>query len=246
MSNSLETKSYTLYLSSSDKISGTNNNATFNINFDDFLPREYDTYKLVYNFQSGGGLYQDSIFTTDKNVTIVNGIMTVAESTAIIGDGIRVGQLLTDDNITFPTYILSYGSGTGQSTGVGVTGTYNITNNNQNILSIPIGSQYFSGCKIQMNLGGRSYSFESSQTLGYTKKENNIFSSFYLENVPKTISRPTQNQITISLYNLNYSNILLYDTDLSGNILTDCTPWNIIIEFIPILNAINSYNKNIN
>ena len=32
LTNQLETKSYTLFLSSADKISGTNNQATFNIN----------------------------------------------------------------------------------------------------------------------------------------------------------------------------------------------------------------------
>ena len=50
LTNSLETKSYTLYLSSVDKVSGTNNNATFNVNFQDFLPKEYDTYKIGFSF----------------------------------------------------------------------------------------------------------------------------------------------------------------------------------------------------
>ena len=42
---------------------------------------------------------------------------------------------------------------------------------------------------------------------------------------PKMITRPTENQITISLYNLNYLsyNLLLVDTDTNGNELTDCT-----------------------
>ena len=106
-----------------------------------------------------------------------------------------------------------------------------------------------------MNLLGRSYSFDSntkspSITLGYAQRDiqttsssSNSFSVFYLQFPPKTISTPTQNQITISLYNLNYSNVLLCDTDTTGNLLTDCTPWNIIIEFTPVLSSVNSYNK---
>jgi hypothetical protein len=40
---------------------------------------------------------------------------------------------------------------------------------------------------------------------------------------PKMITRPSENQITISLYNLNYLsyNLLLVDTDTNGNALTD-------------------------
>ena len=57
--------------------------------------------------------------------------------------------------------------------------------------------------------------------------------AFYLQFPPKTISRPSQNLTTISLYNLNY-NLPLIDTDTTGSALTDCTNWNIIIEFIPI------------
>ena len=51
--------------------------------------------------------------------------------------------------------------------------------------------------------------------------------------VPKMITRPTEN---ISLYNLNYLayNLLLKDTDSNGNALSDCTPWNIILEFTPV------------
>ena len=100
-----------------------------------------------------------------------------------------------------------------------------------------------------MNLLGRSYSFDSnttgpSITLGYAQRDiqasttsSNSFSVFYLQFPPKTISRPTENQITISLYNLNYANIALYDTDASGNLLTDSTIWNIILEFVPVLSS---------
>ena len=38
---------YTLVLNSNDKVDGTNNNATFQVNWKDFLPEEYDRYKMV-------------------------------------------------------------------------------------------------------------------------------------------------------------------------------------------------------
>ena len=52
---------YTLYLSSNNKINGSNNNsAQFNVNWDTFLPRKYDYFKMIFNFQSTGGFYKDS------------------------------------------------------------------------------------------------------------------------------------------------------------------------------------------
>jgi hypothetical protein len=132
-----------------------------------------------------------------------------------------------------------------------VAGTYNITNNGQTISGIANlqGNQVFSGCKIQMNLLGRSYSFDSnttgpSITLGYAQRDiqtstssSNSFSVFYLQFPPKTISKPTEQSVTISLYNLNYANRALADTDAYGNLTTDCTAWNIILEFIPVLSS---------
>lgn len=54
-------KTYTLFLNSVNKISGTNNNATYNIVWDSFLPRKFDEYKIVFNFQSLGGFYFDVV-----------------------------------------------------------------------------------------------------------------------------------------------------------------------------------------
>ena len=65
LTNSLETKSYTVFLSSVDKASGNNNSATFQINWADFLPRKFTTYKMSFSFQSGGGNYKDSSFTNN-------------------------------------------------------------------------------------------------------------------------------------------------------------------------------------
>jgi len=258
LTNSLETKSYTLFLSSTDKVNGTNNSATFNINWDSFLPREYDTYKVAFSFQSGGGNYLDSKFSgTSQAVSIANGVLTIPASTTlstnqgVASPALRIGQLIsgsgTGGTIKSSTYILSYGTANATT----LVGTYNITNNAQTISAITNlqGNQVFSGCKIQMNLLGRSYSFDSnttspSITLGYAQRDiqtstssSNSFSVFYLQFPPKTISRPTEQAVTVNLFNLNYANRALADTDAFGNLSTDSTAWNIILEFIPVLSS---------
>ena len=63
--NQLDKNSYTLFLNSSDKVSGTNNNANFDVNWDDFLPRDIEYFKVVYSFQTAGGYYRDN-FTQFK------------------------------------------------------------------------------------------------------------------------------------------------------------------------------------
>ena len=57
--NYLDTKSYTLFLSSADKVSGTNNNAIFDIKWESFLPKEFTQFKVAYSFVSTGGYYFD-------------------------------------------------------------------------------------------------------------------------------------------------------------------------------------------
>lgn len=58
--NQLDKKSYTVFLNSTDKVSGSNNNGTYQINWDDFLPRDVDFYKVVFSFQTSGGYYRDN------------------------------------------------------------------------------------------------------------------------------------------------------------------------------------------
>ena len=52
--------SYVLYLNSVDKISGTNNNASYNVNWSAFLPYKVQQYKMTFNFLSNGGQYKDN------------------------------------------------------------------------------------------------------------------------------------------------------------------------------------------
>ena len=54
-------KTYSLVISSQDKIGGTNNNATFLVNWRDFLPEDVTNYKVNFTFQSTAGSYVDGL-----------------------------------------------------------------------------------------------------------------------------------------------------------------------------------------
>ena len=60
----MATKNYTLFMTSQDKVSGTNNNAVFNVNWESFLPRDFDTYQLDFSFHVNAGYYKDTLNTT--------------------------------------------------------------------------------------------------------------------------------------------------------------------------------------
>ncbi len=179
----LDKKTYTLYLSSADKISGKNNNATFNINWASFLPQNYTTFKVCYSFQTAGGYYKDGA------------------------------------------------------------------------------SSNFNNCKIVCDFGARSYSYDTStnapsNTLGFAQRDlqttttnSNSFAGFFYQFPAKTISRPTQNNLTVSIYNTslqnNLSNQLLLTTDNTGALSTDMTAWTLVLELIPVeppMNDIKTYS----
>jgi hypothetical protein len=87
--------SYTLYLSSADKISGNNNDAIFNINWASFLPRDIDQYKINYSFISAGGWYLDNAtpahnFSSCKVVIDFSG-RCLSYDTAVSGQSLTMG-----------------------------------------------------------------------------------------------------------------------------------------------------------
>jgi hypothetical protein len=239
--NNLETKSYTLFISSIDKTSGTNNQSSFNVNWDDFLPKEWNEYKMTFAFQSGGGYYKDSSFTNNSN-TGTGGTNTITLTVSGSTGTPVVGMIITGSNfIPTNTYI----------TAVGIAGTTQVITLSKNLtgalLGINlVGTIVFNGCKIVMNTSSKNFSFDTSSyspsyTIGYGQRDiqtatssSNSFSAFYLQFPPKSISRPSNNTLTISIYNIN-NNALLTDTNSTGTTaLTDMTPWNIILEFVPI------------
>jgi hypothetical protein len=171
MAQILDKPTYNLIINSSDKIYGTNNNATFQINWDDFLPRKFNMYKVIFSFQTTGGYYKDNTAT-------------------------------------------------------------------------PI---VYSAGKVYINTLGRSFSFDTStkspstmlgiiqRDIQTTTSSSNCLSCFYLQNAPRTISRPNQNLITIQIYN-TYTGQLLTNTDNSANSVptADMTSWTMLLDLIPV------------
>jgi hypothetical protein len=247
LSNNLDTKSYTLYISSTDKISGTNNNANFQINWVDFLPTKHKEYKMTFSFQSGGGNYKDTNSTCQCTYVAGSNILTISNLQA--GGIISVNSYFTLLNglnlngIPSGTYIIGYLTGN-----YNAAGTFYMSNNATATNAVPqwiYTNLSYSGCKIIMNSLSSSFSYDTSTksksyTLGYAQRDiqsssstSNSFSTFYLQFPPKTMIRPSENFINISIYNIN-NNILLTDSNISGYTYADMTSWNLILEFTPI------------
>ena len=95
LSTNMTSKSYSLFINAGDKISGNNNNASYNVNWDDLLPRDYDSYKMGFSFQTGGGNYKDSSAQFLGTIS-VTGVLTVTNLVAGYGTGfISIGSYIT-------------------------------------------------------------------------------------------------------------------------------------------------------
>jgi len=68
LSNVIEDMSYTLVINSSDKITGTNNNSTYYVNFDSFLPQTFNKYRVNMCFQTNGGYYKDGTYNSTNYI----------------------------------------------------------------------------------------------------------------------------------------------------------------------------------
>jgi hypothetical protein len=91
--NQLDKPSYTLFLNSTDKVSGTNNNANYDVNWDDFLPRDIEYFKVVYSFQTAGGFYRDN-FSQFKVTSYTAPVQATYQTSAIIYNPITNSTLL--------------------------------------------------------------------------------------------------------------------------------------------------------
>lgn len=170
--NTSNEKSYTVYISSNDKVNGNNNNGNYQINWDSFLPRKYQYYKCIFNFATSAGNYRD--WTTTSTINSIA------------------------------------------------------------VLNVNTGLTY-SSARVNFDMLGTSCSFDTSsrgpsKTLGYVYRDpqssgssGNSLQSFYMQSPPKTIARPTQDYVNISLYNTcNYfsNNTLLTDTNSNSTTST--------------------------
>ena len=115
----------------------------------------------------------------------------------------------------------------------------------------------FNNCRIEVDFQGRSLSYNSktggpSNILGFASRDlqtagasSNCFSCFFYQFPAKTISRPTQNTLTINIFNAgtqnNLLNQLLVDTNAAGTALVaDMTAWCMVLEFIPVASSIKT------
>jgi len=64
----LEKPTYTLYINSADKVSGSNNNGSYNVNWASFLPTDFQFYKVLFSFQTAGGNYKDASYNSTAYV----------------------------------------------------------------------------------------------------------------------------------------------------------------------------------
>ena len=140
-----EGKSYVVVLNSADKTSGTNNQASFNVDFS-FLPKNYQYFKMNYSFQSAGGVYKDQIIEFGGSTS--GSTLTISTyDTAITGQFCSLNARLTSlmSNVTYlqsNTYIQSYGTGTG------LLGTYTIDMPTFDILAVSATGSLTSGSNV--------------------------------------------------------------------------------------------------
>jgi hypothetical protein len=124
---------------------------------------------------------------------------------------------------------------------------YNLQTTGGNYIDSKTGGITYSSAKLLIDFGVKSFTYDTqfsgpSNTLGIVTRDiqtsnssSNCFSAFFYQNCSKTISKPTSNSVNIQLLN-NFNNGPLYNTDASGNVLTDMTSWILFLEFIPIPN----------
>jgi hypothetical protein len=116
----IDSTTYTLVINSADKISGTNNNATFQVNWMDFLPLKYSLYKIAFSYQTVGGSYSDGTFSSSGlySNNVNQGLLSTGTnigSTSInvssIGT-VTVGMYVVGPYFSFGSYVTAVGTST--------------------------------------------------------------------------------------------------------------------------------------
>lgn len=227
---------YSLVLNSYDKISGTNNNATFDIDWT-FLPKEVDRYKCIYTFQSVGGYYTDGSIQVSQttNGSTASGATNITLSGVV---GLGVGMTLSGSVYTPANTTIS-----------AIAGNV-ITLSNATTSTIPTATSLkfystinYSAARVVVNFGTRTYSYDTmnkspSLTLGIVQRDiqtstskSNTLSAFYCQNPPRMISRPNQSNLTVQIFNnsvfsggaLSYSSVTTTNNVQTGTIGTYST-----------------------
>ena len=220
----VDSTTYTLVINSADKISGTNNNATYQVNWREFLPDNYQSYKVAFSFQTIGGYYGDGLFSSQgSNI----GATASTTNSAIANNNVSTITLTSVVNLVVGQVIICPIGIPSGATILGISST-NISISTPTTSQIPVGTALqfytpsntnaatFSSARVLFLNQGRSFSFDTqnkgpSSNLGILKRDiqlasskSNSLSCFYCQNPPRTIARPDQNLITVNIMN-NYS-----------------------------------------
>jgi hypothetical protein len=220
----VDSTTYSLVINSVDRVSGSNNNATYQINWKDFLPDDFQSYKLAFSFQSSGGYYGDGTYASAG--ANLGATASIASPNAT-GLAVNILNLANVVNIALGQTVVSL---TGISSGTTVTAI----NGNAVTISSPttaiiaanttfyfyiaanLSQATFSSARVLFFNQGRSFSYDTfnkgpSNNVGILQRDiqvatpkSNSLSCFYCQNAPRTIDRPNQNLLTINIMN-NYS-----------------------------------------
>ena len=204
--NQLDKKSYTVFLNSNDKVSGTNNNGTYQINWDDFLPRDIDFYKVIFSFQTAGGYYKDNYSQFVLNGAIMSGAQIPTFQTSALpiynATGNYTSIFISQINLTL--YALNYITVNGTNYNIIVTagaiGNILIVEGNP---IIAINTVYNGGPFVGANgstILNYTGSCSAGQVINFNGKTfiilsvsnfNSALTQFYLKGVPTQTILPT-------------------------------------------------------
>ena len=131
-----ENKTYTLFINSNNKISGSNNNANYQINFD-FLPHDCNYFKIAFSFNTASGYYKDNtatpIFYGNCKIVCDFDVKEFTYDTSTLGKSLCLGYAQRDNQTS-----------SGNSAGNTITCFYSyntpktICRPNKNVLNIQI------------------------------------------------------------------------------------------------------------
>jgi hypothetical protein len=259
-----DSKTYSLIINSNDKISGTNNNATFQVNWRDFLPEEYDAYKVLFSFQTSGGYYSDGI-----TKILPSGAATANVFTSNSYPAGTASMVLTNvTNIVAGQFVVGGGFGGGVTVIAVNSGTTTVTFSQASIIGVVSGaaisfynsslvnSANYSTARIILNTGCKSYSFDTSSkapslNLGVAQRDiqtsqskSNTLSTFYCQMPPRCMGRPSNNFLQIQIFNNAFfaGGITAYSGTTVSTYSTTATNANYLTDTDQLGTQINSTN----
>ena len=167
---------YSLVLHSNDRIAGTHNNPTFNIEWDNFLPPDIADYKVCYTFQSTSGFYCDSFYQKNPLTPTVGVTETISSdwtkpnsigaNLLIFGSAtsVTVGNMVYGVGVPINSTIKGIASAGTSYAYMSSPLTANIveTSSLQIVNPTSVNAVGFSSARILANFGNKSYSYDTS------------------------------------------------------------------------------------